>query len=126
VSNCGFAPKSSQQRHVPIWIGGESKTALQRAARLGNGWHSAGTSLADLPEKIGVIREALAAAGRRDADFVLSTFPTDRLTTELIGQFAEHGINHMMEPVFSFDANKVKQRLESIAKDVIEPYQHGA
>jgi len=31
----------------------------------------------------------------------------------------------MLVPVFSFDANKVKQRLELIAKDVIEPYQHG-
>jgi probable F420-dependent oxidoreductase len=125
VSNCGFAPKSTQQPHVPIWIGGESRAALRRAARLGNGWHSAGTSLAELPEKIGVIQEELAAAGRSDADFVLSTFPTDRFTTELIGQFAEHGVSHMLVPVFSFDANKVKQRLELIAKDVIEPYQHG-
>ncbi len=126
VSNCGFAPKSTQQPHVPIWIGGESRAALQRAARLGNGWHSAGTSLAELPEKIGVIRDALAAAGRSEADFVFSAFPTDRFTTELIGQFAEHGVNHMLVPVFSFDSNKVKQRLEMLAKEVIEPYQHKA
>ena len=58
---------------MPIWIGGESHAALRRAARLGNGWHSAGTSLAELPEKISVIREELAAVGRSEADFVLST-----------------------------------------------------
>ncbi len=126
VSDCGFAPKSTQQPHVPIWIGGESHAALRRAARLGNGWHSAGTSLAELPEKIGFLREELAAAGRSEADFVLSTFPTDRFTVELIGQFAEHGVSHMLVPVFSFDSNKVKQRLEMIAKEVIEPYQQGA
>lgn len=125
VVDCGFAPKSSQHPHVPIWIGGESRAALRRAAQLGNGWHSAGTSLAELPEKIGVLREALAAAGRSETDFVISTFPTERFTIELIGQFAGYGVNHMLVPVFSFDANKVKQRLEMIAKDVIEPYQRG-
>jgi probable F420-dependent oxidoreductase len=126
VSNCGFAPKSTQRPHVPIWIGGESKAALRRAARVGNGWHSAGTSLAALPEKIGVIREELAAAGRSEVDFVFSAFPTDRFTVELIGQFAAHGISHMLVPVFSFAASKVKQRLERVAKDVIEVYQRGA
>ncbi len=125
VSDCGFAPKSAQQPHVPIWIGGESRAALRRAAHLGNGWHSAGTSLAELPEKIGVIRQELAAAGCSETDFVCSTFPTDRFTVDLIGQFAEHGVSHMLVPVFSFDSNKVKQRLEMIAKDVIEPYQLG-
>ena len=125
VANCGFAPKSTQQPHTPIWIGGESRAALRRAARLGDGWHSAGTSLAELPQKLGVIREELAAAGRSEADFTLSAFPTDRFTVELIGQFAEHGVIHMLAPVFSFDANKVKQRLEMIAKEVIEPYQSG-
>ena len=126
VSNCGFAPKSAQQPHAPIWIGGESNAALRRAARLGDGWHSAGTSLAELPIKLDVIREALVAAGRRETDFTLSAFPTDRFTVELIGQFAEHGVSHVLAPVFSFDANKVKQRLEIIAKEVIEPYQAGA
>jgi len=126
VSNCGFAPKSAQQPHTPIWIGGESRAALRRAARLGDGWHSAGTSLAELPQKLGVIREELAAAGRSETDFTLSAFPTDRFTVELIGQFAEHGVSHMLAPVFSFDANKVKQRLEMIAKEVIEPYESGA
>lgn len=125
VSDCGFAPKSTQRPHVPIWIGGESKAALRRAARLGNGWHSAGTSLAELPEKLGVIRDELAAAGRSGDDFVFSTFPTERFTVDLIGQFAGHGVNHMLVPVFSFDSNKVKQRLEMIAKEVIEPYQRG-
>lgn len=122
VSECGFAPKSSQNPHVPIWIGGESKAALSRAARLGNGWHSAGTSLAELPDKLQVLREGLASVGRSEADFTISAFPTDRFTVELIEQFAHHGVTHMLVPVFSFDPDKVKLRLEQIAKEIIAAY----
>ena len=125
VDQCGFAPKSSQQPHVPIWIGGESNAALRRAARLGNGWHSAGTSLADLPDKLRILRAGLDAAGRQDDDFVVSAFPTDRFTIDLVHQFAAHGVSHMLVPVFSFNKDTVMQRLEAIASDVIGPYQRG-
>ena len=37
--NLLFAPKPSQSRGLPIWIGGESKGAKKRAARLGDGWY---------------------------------------------------------------------------------------
>ncbi len=33
-----FAPKPVQKPHPPIWIGGESRAALRRAARLGDAW----------------------------------------------------------------------------------------
>ena len=39
--NIHFKPKPVQKPHPPIWIGGESKAALRRTARLGNGWFPA-------------------------------------------------------------------------------------
>jgi probable F420-dependent oxidoreductase len=126
ISDCGFAPKPVQKPHVPLWIGGESRAALRRAARFGDGWHSAGTSLAALPEQVRILREALDAAGRSTEDFVISTFPTDRFTPELIQQFAVHGVTHVLAPVFSFERDTVLRRLEHIAAEVIEPYRRGA
>ena len=34
-----FLPKPVQQPHPPIWVGGESRRALQRTARYANGWY---------------------------------------------------------------------------------------
>ena len=125
VSDCAITPKPAQKPHVPVWIGGDSPAALRRAASLGDGWHSAGTSLAELPDKLRRLAEALDAAGRDRKHFVVSAFPTDRFTIDLVRQFAAHGVDHLMAPVFSFDAAKVRQRLEQIARDVIEPYRRG-
>lgn len=37
--NVLFAPKPVQKPYPPIWIGGESKPAMRRAARLSEGWY---------------------------------------------------------------------------------------
>jgi alkanesulfonate monooxygenase SsuD/methylene tetrahydromethanopterin reductase-like flavin-dependent oxidoreductase (luciferase family) len=125
VSDGAITPKPVQKPHVPVWIGGDSPAALRRAALLGDGWHSAGTSLAELPDKLRRLGEALDAAQRDRTHVVVSAFPTDRFTIDLVRQFAAHGVDHLTAPVFSFDAGNVRQRLEQIARDVIEPYRRG-
>ena len=40
-SDLHFKPLPVQKPHPPIWVGGESKPALRRAARLGDGWYPA-------------------------------------------------------------------------------------
>jgi hypothetical protein len=70
-----------------------------------------------------MLREGLAEAGRAQEECVISAFPTDRFTAQLIEQFASHGVSHMLVPVFSFDPDKVKFRLEQMAQDVIAVYQ---
>jgi probable F420-dependent oxidoreductase len=45
-SGLTFEPKPVQKPHPPIWIGGHSKAALRRAARLGDGWHPVGANAA--------------------------------------------------------------------------------
>ena len=39
-----FQPKPVQRPHPPIWIGGQSRAALRRAARIGNAWHPVGAT----------------------------------------------------------------------------------
>jgi probable F420-dependent oxidoreductase len=115
VRDCGFSPKPVQTPHVPIWVGGESPAALRRAARLGDGWHSAASALAELPGKLRILRDALAAAGRSQADFTISVSPTDRLTPEVLAELGRHGVHHVLAPVFSLDRDKIFRRLEAVA-----------
>jgi probable F420-dependent oxidoreductase len=125
VKDCAMTPKPVQKPHVPLWVGGDSPAAIARAARLGDGWHSAGTSLAELPGKLRTLHDALDAAGRSREGFVVSAFPTERFTLPLVRQLAAHGVDHVMVPVFSFEADKVRQRLEQMAAQVIAPYRRG-
>ncbi len=37
-----FLPKPVQQPRIPIWVGGNSKRAIRRAAELGDAWHPIG------------------------------------------------------------------------------------
>lgn len=43
-SDLSFLPKPVQKPHPPIWVGGESRHALRRAARLGDGWQPIGVN----------------------------------------------------------------------------------
>ena len=43
-SDISFLPKPVQKPHPPIWVGGESRRALRRAAELGDGWQPIGTN----------------------------------------------------------------------------------
>jgi probable F420-dependent oxidoreductase len=69
-SNIVFLPKPVQKPAIPIWIGGHSKQAIRRAARLGDGWHPIGgvptipLEPEDVRKDIATLTEIARAAGR--------------------------------------------------------------
>lgn len=42
--NINFLPKPEQKPHPPIWVGGESRPAMRRAAELADGWYPLGSN----------------------------------------------------------------------------------
>jgi probable F420-dependent oxidoreductase len=69
-SNIVFLPKPVQKPTIPIWIGGHSKQAIRRAARLGDGWHPIGgvptipLEPEDIEKDMAMLREYAEKAGR--------------------------------------------------------------
>ena len=65
-----FLPKPVQRPHPPIWIGGQSRAALRRAATLGNAWHPVGAIPAaplepeELAENLAYLHRHAERAGR--------------------------------------------------------------
>lgn len=66
-------PAPVQKPHPPIWVGGHSKAAIRRAARLGDGWHPLGTvdsaelRPAEFASMVALLREETQRAGRDPA-----------------------------------------------------------
>ena len=67
-----FEPKPVQRPGPPILVGGESKAALRRAARLGDGWIGMSHTFESGAAQIGQLRALLADNDRSDGDFEIA------------------------------------------------------
>jgi probable F420-dependent oxidoreductase len=67
---CG--PKPAQRPWPPIWIGGNSDAALQRAVALGDGLHLIDVAPEAIRRRAAELARRLTAAGRSRTGFVLS------------------------------------------------------
>lgn len=67
-----FGPKPASRPHTPIWVGGHSRAALLRVARLGNGWHPFRLSPAEIRKGLGELRRHLEEAGRSMSEITVA------------------------------------------------------
>jgi probable F420-dependent oxidoreductase len=81
-------PHPMQKPHPPIWIGGHSRYALRRVARLGDGWHPVG-GIAAIPLRPAEMRASLdelrrlTDAERRDFRQLTISFKTPVYDSEV-------------------------------------------
>jgi probable F420-dependent oxidoreductase len=60
----GFDPKPVQKPHIPLWIGGNSLSAIRRAAGLGDCWHPTRPLLKDITAGLASLKQACDQNGR--------------------------------------------------------------
>ena len=69
IDAAGIKPRPSEP--IPIWFGGSAPAALDRCARLGDGWIPLGTPNDSSRERIATVRAAREAAGRSMDGFAI-------------------------------------------------------
>ena len=69
ISDKIFFPKPLQQPHPPIWVGGNSRAAMRRVARLGDAWLPSKFGPEEFSERKQVLRQLCEENGR-DSDSV--------------------------------------------------------
>jgi len=136
-SNINFLPKPVQKPYPPIWVGGNSKRAVERAVNLGNGWHPVGLTPEEIKEKSGYAGEILAK--KKTSDFVISlrknlqvakgkkinTVDERELlrgTPDKIGKgierYRESGVSHLVFQILSGTLGGVVETMEIFSQDI--------
>jgi probable F420-dependent oxidoreductase len=82
-------PKPIQRPHPPIYIGGESRAALERLRTVGDGWLP---QAATTPEKLREVRQWLADNSRTDVPFMIWGAGRDHAT---LAGYADAGVDEV-------------------------------
>jgi hypothetical protein len=114
-------------------IGGVSRAAIRRAARLGNGWHPTALAPEVLRKSRRYLAEQAQAAGRevseipvsmslplqssRAGRYALGLDPTEMV--QKIQTFARLGVDRVVIAPYTGESQEITQALEVIARDVM-------
>ncbi|MGH8059815.1 MAG: TIGR03619 family F420-dependent LLM class oxidoreductase [Candidatus Entotheonellia bacterium] len=132
-SGMPFSPKPLQKPHIPLIIGGATRAAIRRAARVGNGWHPIAMPPEVLREHLHYLAEQAQAAGRTMADipvsvsmslqggragrFTLTLDPADMVPK--IQTLASLGVETVVIAPSTGDAQALTSYLELIGREVM-------
>ena len=102
------------QPTIPILVGGHSEVAIERAARLGDGWIAAGMSADRLGELLPILHAALERHGRSPSDVpVYCGASAKDATVDGLRRYQELGVRSMQVGLHTLDD------LERFAEDVL-------
>ena len=86
VPPVAMEPRPLQQPHPPLWVGGNSRAAMRRAAELCDGWHPLKLSPPELAEGVARLREIEDRFGRKEPLTVSLQSEYIRFTDEPLGE----------------------------------------
>ena len=136
-SGMKFSPKPAQREGIPLVIGGTSRAAIRRAARVGDGWHPTAMAPEELAQAMRYLRERAEAAGRDPASIPVSvsiTLGPGREGRYSLGNdageirqkaaaFAELGVRRVVVSPNTRDAGEMAPAMEMLARDVLPDFR---
>jgi probable F420-dependent oxidoreductase len=141
-SDITFLPKPIQKPHPPIWIGGQSKPAIRRAAQIGNAWHPVGAIPAaplepeELAENLALLHNYAEKAGRDPSQIQVSvkaplydsnnsdgsrrrfTGSPDEVRQD-VQTYADVGVTHLIFDFRTPDPHQTEDRMAQFSEEVM-------
>jgi probable F420-dependent oxidoreductase len=133
IEDFAFEPLPEQGSGLPIVVGGRAEPALRRAGRLGDGYHASVSSPAQYGERVPIVREAAAAAGRgmpwlsararvefgpaTSSGYAMRGTP-EEIATE-IRAFGDVGVTHLALWFGTTDPVELVARAERFGREVV-------
>jgi probable F420-dependent oxidoreductase len=128
-----FSPKPIQKPSIPIVIGGISRAAIRRAARVGDGWQPLGLSPDALGQGMAALRKEAQAAGRdvtkipvsiamsitasTPRRYALGTEPAEIVRNAKA--FASLGVETLIISANTSDPSEARSALDMVAREVL-------
>ncbi len=108
LDDCRMNPKPVQSP-PPVHIGGESRAALARTARRGQGWHTFNRTAEGLQEPLGELDRLLEAEGRSRAEIRITVCPYFQpFEAEDVERYAEAGADAVAVMVLPLTVDEVR------------------
>jgi probable F420-dependent oxidoreductase len=99
VDNVKFVPQPLQKPRPPILVGGMTKGALRRTARLADGWIAIGKGPEDLKAPLATLRDLMLKAGRKPEELRICMLPITSPSLEQVindvPRYTELGVHHL-------------------------------
>lgn len=117
-----FLPKPVQTPHPPIHVGGESKVALRRVARHGQGWFGFNVSPAEVAAHLETLDELLAAEGRSRSEIKITIGPyTHALEDGDIEAYKAAGVDQLVVMGMAAKLSEFHAIADDLATKILEP-----
>lgn len=98
-----FEPKPVQRPHPPMVVGGESRAALERAARHGDGWYGHLATPEEVAPVISRLGELRREYGREERVFEITVRVRDDVSAGDVERYASVGVDRLVLQVGSFE-----------------------
>ena len=120
---CSF-PKPARPGGVPILIGGESKAAVRRVARLGDGWLPYNLPVGDAPRVLGDLRDVTRAEGRDPDRLRIIKIVYSNARLDDLKRYRDAGVtefNMASSGEIPFDDKGMEQAFARFREQIVEP-----
>jgi probable F420-dependent oxidoreductase len=103
---------------VPVLIGGHGDANIRRAARLADGWISAGSTTADLADRLKRLNGLRAEYGRQDLPFEVHAATEDSFSRQGLERLEAMGVTHTSGGFGRFNPYGLEQDPETLGEKI--------